>query len=55
MLDGWVAPCVFADPLDEALADYPPVTEPLNTPLKRALSNSFGFGGTNVSLALQAP
>lgn len=51
---GWVAPSVNADPLDPELEDYPPVRKPENRSLKLALSNSFGFGGTNVTLVLGA-
>jgi 3-oxoacyl-[acyl-carrier-protein] synthase-1 len=50
--DGWVAPSVNADPLDPELTGYPPVLEPRNQSLRVALSNSFGFGGTNVTLVL---
>jgi 3-oxoacyl-[acyl-carrier-protein] synthase-1 len=53
--DGWIAPSINATPLDPELVDYPPVVEPTARPLKHALSNSFGFGGTNVTLALSAP
>jgi 3-oxoacyl-[acyl-carrier-protein] synthase-1 len=52
--DGWVAPSVNANPVDPELLDYPPVVEPTDRPLRYALSNSFGFGGTNVSLVLGA-
>lgn len=52
---GWLAPSINATPLDPELLDYPPVIEPTSRPLRHALSNSFGFGGTNVSLALSAP
>jgi len=49
---GWVAPSANAEPLDPALVDYPPVMAPLDAPLRHAVSNSFGFGATNVSLVL---
>ena len=49
---GWIAPCLNADPLDPGLEDYPPVLRPTARPMRLALSNSFGFGGTNVSLVL---
>ena len=49
---GWIAPSAHAEPLDPELADYPPVLRPLSRPLELALSNSLGFGGTNVSLVL---
>ena len=53
--DGWIAPCVNALPLDPELVDYPPILEPTDKSMSIALSNSFGFGGTNVSLVLGAP
>jgi 3-oxoacyl-[acyl-carrier-protein] synthase-1 len=52
---GWIAPCVNAEPLDPELLDYPPVLRPETRPLRLALSNSFGFGGTNATLVLQRP
>ena len=55
MRDGWIAPSVNALPLDPELVDYPPVLEPTDKTMSIALSNSFGFGGTNVSLVLGAP
>jgi 3-oxoacyl-[acyl-carrier-protein] synthase-1 len=51
---GWLAPSIHARPLDSELIDYPPVLDPADAPLRHALSNSFGFGGTNVSLVLSA-
>lgn len=52
---GWVAPSVNAEPLDAAVADYPPVLRPTALPLRLALSNSLGFGGTNCTLVLGRP
>jgi 3-oxoacyl-[acyl-carrier-protein] synthase-1 len=49
---GWIAPSIHAEPLDPALVDYPPVTRPTDRTLAVAMSNSFGFGGTNVALVI---
>jgi 3-oxoacyl-[acyl-carrier-protein] synthase-1 len=49
---GWIAPSVNAQPLDPELEDYPPVVTPTDAALEHAMSNSFGFGGTNVALVL---
>jgi 3-oxoacyl-[acyl-carrier-protein] synthase-1 len=49
---GWIAPCVNLDAVDPEIEDYPPVLEPESRPLGLALSNSFGFGGTNATLVL---
>ena len=51
--EGWLAPSVNAEPLDPELLDYPPVVRPTVTDAAWAISNSFGFGGTNVSLVLR--
>lgn len=51
---GWLSPCVNIEELDPELTDYPPVLEPTNGDFKLALSNSFGFGGTNISLLLES-
>lgn len=50
--DSWIAPSVHAEPLDAEIVDYPPVLTPTDQSMDIALSNSFGFGGTNVSLVL---
>lgn len=49
---GWLPPCRGAEELDPELVDYPPVREALPTQAKIAISNSFGFGGTNATLVL---
>jgi 3-oxoacyl-[acyl-carrier-protein] synthase-1 len=49
---GYLAPCLHAKPLDPELESYPPVVESTQASPRIALSNSFGFGGTNVSLVL---
>ncbi len=51
---GWIAPSAHAEPLDAELTDWPPVLHPTERPLTLAMSNSFGFGGTNASLILSA-
>jgi 3-oxoacyl-[acyl-carrier-protein] synthase-1 len=52
---GWIAPCVNVDTLDPELEAYPPVMEPRTAEMSVALSNSFGFGGTNATLVLGRP
>jgi 3-oxoacyl-[acyl-carrier-protein] synthase-1 len=53
MLRGsFIAPSIHAEPLDPALCDYPPVLAPTRRELSIAMTNSFGFGGTNVALIL---
>jgi 3-oxoacyl-[acyl-carrier-protein] synthase-1 len=52
---GWIAPCPNAEPLDPELADFAPVVRPETRALRTALSNSFGFGGTNATLVLGHP
>jgi 3-oxoacyl-[acyl-carrier-protein] synthase I len=52
---GYIVPAVNAEPLDPELEDYPPILSPTDAPLRLALSNSFGFGGTNACVVLEAP
>jgi 3-oxoacyl-[acyl-carrier-protein] synthase-1 len=49
---GWIAPSVNAEPLDPELHDHPPVLHPTTAPLRIGISNSLGFGATNVALVL---
>lgn len=54
MLDqGFIAPSRNATPVDPALEAHPPVTTLRDMPGRFAMSNSFGFGGTNASLVLE--
>ena len=50
---GFIAGSVNVDTPDAAVGDLPLVTATRDTPLRQALSNSFGFGGTNASLVLR--
>jgi 3-oxoacyl-[acyl-carrier-protein] synthase-1 len=54
LMEGWVPASVGADPLDPDIRlDVP--TDRCETKLRFALSNSFAFGGSNVSLVFGAP
>lgn len=53
MREGFVAPAIHAEPLDPELVDYPPVLRPTKLRFEHALSNSFGFGGTNGTLVFR--
>jgi 3-oxoacyl-[acyl-carrier-protein] synthase-1 len=50
----FVAPSINVFELDPAIADTPPVTKTIeNAGIRTTMSNSFGFGGTNATLAFQ--
>ena len=50
----FIAPSINVVDLDPELDGMPLVTERLdNTGIKTAMSNSFGFGGTNATLVMQ--
>ena len=50
----FIAPSINVFEIDPALADMPPVTETIHDAgVRTAMSNSFGFGGTNATLVFQ--
>jgi len=50
----FIAPSINVNERDDALGDAPLVTELVeNAGIKTAMSNSFGFGGTNATLVFQ--
>jgi 3-oxoacyl-[acyl-carrier-protein] synthase I len=50
MRDGFLAASANIDELDPACADFPILRESRSTRVDAAMSNSFGFGGTNATL-----
>ena len=53
MRDGYIAPTINLNERDEQATHHPIVTETLRQPINVAMSNSFGFGGTNAALVFQ--
>lgn len=53
MEHGFVAGSINVDTLDDAAEGLPIITRTEQRDVKRVLSNSFGFGGTNASLVLE--
>jgi 3-oxoacyl-[acyl-carrier-protein] synthase-1 len=50
----FIAPSINVDNVDEAVSGTPLVTECVeNAGIRTAMSNSFGFGGTNAALVFQ--
>ena len=52
MQHGFIAPTINLENVDPELVDFPIVAEHKEVKLERVLSNNFGFGGTNASIAL---
>ncbi len=50
---GFIAGSANVETLEPAAEGMPLVTETRDAPIRQALSNSFGFGGTNASLVLR--
>ena len=53
MEHSFVAPSINIDTLDEKAEGLDIVTEKRDTEINLAMSNSFGFGGTNATLVMQ--
>lgn len=52
--DNFIAPSINVEEVDPAVGDMPLVTELIeNADIRTAMSNSFGFGGTNATLVFQ--
>ncbi|MEM9207633.1 MAG: beta-ketoacyl-ACP synthase I [Pseudomonadota bacterium] len=52
--DNFIAPSINVEEVDPAVGDMPLVTELIeNAGIRTAMSNSFGFGGTNATLVFQ--
>jgi 3-oxoacyl-[acyl-carrier-protein] synthase-1 len=55
MNNGFICESAHIDEIDPDVADLPIVRERIDGPVSAALSNSFGFGGTNAVLVFKHP
>jgi 3-oxoacyl-[acyl-carrier-protein] synthase-1 len=53
MQDNFIAGCANIEKLDPACASFPIICQSMEHRIDSFLSNSFGFGGTNVSLVFR--
>ncbi len=54
MENGFIAPSINIENIEDEAKDMPIVTAVTKKTIKTAMSNSFGFGGTNGSIVIQA-
>lgn len=53
MQNGFVAPNINLEHIDPCASSLRLAQQPIETPVRTVLSNSFGFGGTNSAIILQ--